>query len=544
MKNKILSYLVLMLLVTIIFPVSSNAINLNNDLNQFLRTPPPVPGDMSFPYPEFKTYDISSIKLIPPLIYSRSTNINIISMIEAMDESLILSYLENLTDFGPRVTGTTECHDAGDYIYNEFESMGLEVRYHNWSYGGYTDRNVEATLHGINESSDEIFIVCAHYDSVPGSPGADDDGSGTVITLAAAYIMKDYAFNFTIRFVTFSGEEQGLLGSHVYAEEAYTNGDNIIGVLNADMIGFAITKSHGENVKVYYNSASEWLVDFTEDISIQYDEYINLNVIPSGYSWGSDHYSFWEAGYDAIFYHEYEFNHYYHSPEDIIDNMNLTYDAKCSKLIIATLAELAEQYGNSNPPYPPSINGPTDGRSWEEYEFTFNTTDPENDEVYYYVDWGDDTNSGWMGPYQSGEEVIIINKWTSAGQYEIKARARDTNYVASDWSDPYSVNILEGPKLNIQLIKGGLFKISTIVENIGGLDATDVNWRIFLDGGVIIGKETTGMINILEGEEIKLKSKFIIGFGPTRIIVEAWIDDGPSDILESDGYVLLFFINI
>jgi hypothetical protein len=544
MKKKLFSYLVLMLLLTVFLPVSTNAINLDNNFNKFLKTPPPIPGDMSFPYPEFNTIDASSKKVISPLIHSQSANFNIIDMIDAMDESLILSYLQNLTDFGPRVTGTTACHDAGEYIYDEFVSMGLDVRFHNWSNGGYTDRNVEATLHGINESSDEIFIVCAHYDSVPGSPGADDDGSGTVVTLASAFIMKEYAFNYTIRFVTFSGEEQGLLGSEVYAEEAYANGDDIIGVLNVDMIGFAITKEHGENVKIYYNGASEWLVDYTEDVSNQYDEYINLNIVPSGFSWGSDHYSFWEVGYDAIFYHEYEFNQYYHSPEDIIENMNLTYDAKCSKLIIATLAELAEQYRNSNPPYPPSINGPTDGRSWEEYEFTFTTTDPDNDDVYYYVDWGDDTNSGWMGPYQSGEEATIKNKWTSAGQYGIKARARDTNYVASDWSDPFSVNILEGPKLDIQLIKGGLFKISTTVKNIGGFDATDVNWRIFLDGGAIIGKVTTGIVNILEAEEIKLKSKFILGFGPTRVTVEAWIDDGPSDILESHGFVLLCFIYI
>ena len=356
--------------------------------------------------------------------------------------------------------------------------------------------------------------------------------------------MKNYAFNHTVRFVTFSGEEQGLLGSHVYAEEAFANGDNIIGVLNVDMIGFAITTTHGNNVKVYYNSASEWLTDYTEDVSTQYEEYINLNVIPSGYSWGSDHYSFWEAGYDAIFYHEYEFNHYYHSPQDIIENMNLTYDAKCSKLILATLAELAEQYGNSNPPNAPIITGPTSGRSWEEYEFTFNTTDPDGDDVYYFVDWGDDTNSGWKGPYESGEEVTITNKWTSEGLYEITARARDANYVVSDWSDPFSINILEGPKLDIHQIKGGLFKISSVIKNIGGVDATDVNWKILLDGGAIIGKETTGMVDILEGEEIKVKTNFIFGLGPTMVTVEAWIPDGPSDLREQDGYVLLLFIKV
>ena len=52
------------------------------------------------------------------------------------------------------------------------------------------------------------------------------------------------------------------------------------------------------------------------------------------------------------------------------------------------------------------------------------------------------------------------------------------------------------------------------------------------------------MINILDGEDIKVKSKFIIGFGPTRVTVEAWIQDGPSDVEELDGFLLLFVINI
>ena len=162
---------------------------------------------------------------------------------------MILGYLENLTAFGPRVTGTSECYAAGDYIYNEFESYGLEVRYDDWSYSGYTDRKIEGTLDGLDESSDEIYIICAHYDSVSGSPGADDDGSGTAAVLAAARVMSQYQFDHTIRFVAFSGEEQGLLGSHEYVEEAVANADNIIAALNADMIAYAITENDGNNIK-------------------------------------------------------------------------------------------------------------------------------------------------------------------------------------------------------------------------------------------------------------------------------------------------------
>ncbi len=540
-----------LILLTFTFgPISQAEENKNHYFNhKYFFQPkdynPPIPGDMSLPYPDFKENDFSHGRLAPYKILSQFTSDKVIEMIEAMDESLILGYLENLTAFGPRVTGTTECYDAGDYIYNEFESMGLEVRFHNWSYNGYTDRNVEAILHSTNEESDEIYIICAHFDSVPGSPGADDDGSGVVAVMASAFIMKEYNFNHTIRFVTFSGEEQGLLGSHEYVEEAYANGDNIIAVLNVDMIGFALTAEQGSKIKVYFNTASEWLTDYTDNVSEQYYDYIELDVIPSGYSWGSDHYYFWENGYDALFYHEYEFNHYYHSPQDTIENMNMTYSAKCSKLIIATLAELALPYDISDPPNQPIISGPSTGMTWVEYEYNVTTTDPNGDNVYYLIDWGDGTSSGLIGPYESGEEATTTHTWTSAGYYDIKAKAQDVYKAYSDWSEPFTITIIEGAFPEIQSMNGGLFKVSSKIKNIGVLDATNVSWKITLDGGAFIGKETEGSFpNIPAGEDVTIKTKFILGFGPTQVTVQAWIADGPSDIVNQVGYVLLFFIKI
>ena len=69
--------------------------------------------------------------------------------------------------------------------------------------------NALCILTGYTEN-DEIYVVCAHFDSVSGAPGADDDGSGVAAFLACAYLMSQYEFNHTIRFVGFSGEEQGL----------------------------------------------------------------------------------------------------------------------------------------------------------------------------------------------------------------------------------------------------------------------------------------------------------------------------------------------
>jgi len=263
--------------------------------------------------------------------------------IEQIDEDLVLNYIQGLVDFGPRVTESTACDNAGTYIYGEFEDMGLSVRYQYWDSGSLTGKNVEATLEGEDPTSDKIFIVLGHYDSVSGSPGADDNAAGTTAALAAAEILSQYRFRHTIRFLAVDGEEQGLHGSSEYAEEAVNNGDNIIAVLNADMIGFAPNEGDDEFIKIYTNTASEWLYHYIENISIYYDAEIGgLETIDDGYISNSDHASFVNYGYDATCYHEYNFNDYYHSPNDVIINMNMNYDAKVTRLVIATLAELAE----------------------------------------------------------------------------------------------------------------------------------------------------------------------------------------------------------
>ena len=268
-------------------------------------------------------------------------NLDIIELIQQVDETLILGYLENLTSFGPRLTGTPACEQSAQYIYQTFHDMGLEVRYHNYTDATVSGTNVEATLPGTDSSN--VFLICGHYDCVAEGPGADDDGSGVAAVLAAAAIMKNYEFYHTIRFVAFSGEEQGLIGSYHYAEDAYNNNDTIIAVLNADMIAFAQSASDGSNGKIYENDASEWIVTYTQAVSQAYDDYIGIDLIPQGESWGSDHYFFWQFGYDAVFYHEYNFNDYYHSANDTIANMNLSYSARFTRLILATLAEMALQ---------------------------------------------------------------------------------------------------------------------------------------------------------------------------------------------------------
>ena len=68
------------------------------------------------------------------------------------------------------------------------------------------------------------------------------------------------------------------------------------------------------------------------------------------------------------------------------------------------------------------------------YSYTFTAQDPESDEIYYYISWGDETNDGWLGPYPSDTTLTLNHTWTEEGEYVIKARAKDTNDNMGEWS--------------------------------------------------------------------------------------------------------------
>jgi hypothetical protein len=100
---------------------------------------------------------------------------------------------------------------------------------------------------------------------------------------------------------------------------------------------------------------------------------------------------------------------------------------------------------NEKPPDPPTITGPASGKAGQPHNYTFNATDPNGDDVYYLIEWGDNLTSGWIGPYSSGHEMTQSHTW-SKGTYTIKAKAKDIYSYESDWATlsvtmPYSYNI-------------------------------------------------------------------------------------------------------
>ena len=107
------------------------------------------------------------------------------------------------------------------------------------------------------------------------------------------------------------------------------------------MIGFTDGPSTTDKAYVYYDSASTWIKDAMYSTAQQYMADIGLNVYPVANGGGSDHLAFWWEGYQAIFLHEYEFNNYYHSSGDTIAHMDLNYLMRCTRLLLATLGEIA-----------------------------------------------------------------------------------------------------------------------------------------------------------------------------------------------------------
>src|SRR6185436_17514707 len=163
------------------------------------------------------------------------------------------------TTFTTRSTPTALCDKAEQYIYEQFQGMGFtDVQYDPYTFSSTSARNVIATQVGL-ETPQRIYIIGGHLDStLPQSstlaPGANDNASGTASVLQIASILKNYQFKSTIKYIAFTGEEQGLFGSNHYADAALARGDSIKGVVILDM-----TAWRNLNHKIDIEGETAWL---------------------------------------------------------------------------------------------------------------------------------------------------------------------------------------------------------------------------------------------------------------------------------------------
>ena len=233
---------------------------------------------------------------------------------------------------------------AADYIKEKLQSYGLDTYDQVYSSNG---RNIYAMQPGLIYP-DAQYIICAHYDAVA-DHCADDNASGTAGVLEAARILSNYQLDYTLFYALWDEEEIGLYGSAYYANQAFANNDNILGVLNFEMSGWDSDSDGKLDIHTTNIANSVSLADLVFHITSVY----GLSLAPVIYNPGttaSDHASFWYKGYTAIVFSEAFFggdpNPYYHTDEDRIDKFNLPYYHKMAKLAIGSISTLVEV----NPP--------------------------------------------------------------------------------------------------------------------------------------------------------------------------------------------------
>jgi len=120
-----------------------------------------------------------------------------------------------------------------------------------------------------------------------------------------------------------------------------------------------------------------------------------------------------------------------------MDNLNWHYNVYW---VDAKIIEDLED-GNKQPNPPTRPSGPTSIEPGVSCSYSSSTTDADGDKVYYLFDWGDGTNSDWIGPYDSGETVGANHSWESKGRYQVRVKAKDEHGVQSEWSDPLVVSM-------------------------------------------------------------------------------------------------------
>ena len=299
------------------------------------------------------------------------------AMINDISADSIRSYIQTLEGFYTRHTNsdTTSTSKgigaARRWVFNKFQQFSqqsggkLITEYFDFSsttIQGFTrlNRNIQARLPGtMTGSKDRYFIVSGHVDgrTVDGTdinsiaPSANDDGSGTAISLELARVMSKYQFDATLIFMAVVGEDEGLYGSDAYAKWARSTNLRIDGMITNDVVG-NIAGSNGiiDSMSVrHFSSLDEATThrQLTRYLKREAEPYLpgfTINLIPDvdRPGRGGDHQSFQAAGFTAVRFTEPNENlANQHSATDLLSNMSPTYTARVARVNAVGLAKLA-----------------------------------------------------------------------------------------------------------------------------------------------------------------------------------------------------------
>jgi Zn-dependent M28 family amino/carboxypeptidase len=235
------------------------------------------------------------------------------------------------------------------YLSARFKALGYAPTLHGYTQVGVSLRNVLAQKSG---GSGAPILVCAHFDSrqedlgapeAP-APGANDNATGVAVLFEVARLLKDIPMRVPVRFVLFSGEEQGLWGSTAYAAACKKRGEKLTLVFNLDEIGYPDKEKHlfldrDEGGRPENNAASAKLITRLEWLAR------NVVKVPTRIDpvEASDYEPFEALGYTVLGLYEGEYRYpHYHKSTDTPDKVDFGYVTDMARLTLAFLLDYAK----------------------------------------------------------------------------------------------------------------------------------------------------------------------------------------------------------
>jgi len=243
-------------------------------------------------------------------------------------------------------------HAAEVYINEQWRLQGYVVHKQTYTAQGIECANLEITCTG-NSRNNDVILIGAHYDSVLGSPGANDNGSGVAALLELSRLFKEVPPETTLRLVAFVNEEPPFffwsgMGSMVYAKAARQRGDPIRFMISLETIGCYRHQQGSQTypplLKYFYPDTGNFITfvsnlrsrrimrdcvrAFASVSDFPVQSIATLALVP-GVSW-SDHLAFWRYGYKAFMITDTAFYRYpfYHTAQDTPDKLNYVPFAK------------------------------------------------------------------------------------------------------------------------------------------------------------------------------------------------------------------------
>lgn len=268
------------------------------------------------------------------------------SVVDKIQQSNLTSEIQKLQSFKSRNIFSDSLNSSCNYLQERIASLGYQPELHNFTYNGKNLSNIAVTIPG-RKYPDKIIIIGGHYDSISpdnnNAPGADDNASGIALILEAIRIFKDYDFDYTLKFLLFSAEEEGLIGSKEWVNKvAVPQSLNIILMINLDMIGGDISY---QNTKIVCerdedsspaanNAASK---DYTDTLASFFPVYSSVSAVISN-AYASDYIPFENAGFVITGLFEQNISNHYHSTSDLLKYIDLNYYYQVAKGAIAAIS--------------------------------------------------------------------------------------------------------------------------------------------------------------------------------------------------------------